>query len=638
MTKILFSNIPHFENSNGTLLKWVGAGSRWPNSNPARCKPDQWVDGHYIPFPHFMAYAASYCAKHTGADVVLRDSIALHEGYTSFARYLQEFRPDLIFIESATPSWPHAKGIIQRIADEWAPWAKIAVCGSIASPAGGQVAEILALPNVVAAISGEYEKGSVKVANGATGEIHFDSMTKDEMNAAPFPMFSADTAWRYLDACPLGVVTPHAQVWSSRGCVYSCLSGDTVVNTVEGKIAIRDLVGREGLGVFTYDRSTKRARVCTARNIKRTATDDPLVRVHFDDGSHLDCTPDHQFLAFKWGNQHVGETEWACEAKDLKSGTHVRALKEYVTGPKNNQYATSAWSRKGRDKKRSPESRERYRLAAIKREAAKKARGVDGRFEPADILNHRVVRVEPLPGTHETFCLEIPETGWFYANDVLVKNCQFCSWPATMTNNDPDGTGKRTVRHYTKDYMAAFLDEIVGKFRFKSIYFDDDTFNLGNRHVSDMCEVMRKVGLPWSAMCRADTITRDTWRLMKESGCYGVKIGFESGVDRITNGVIGKHLDLKKARETVIFLRTLGMTVHTTWTLGHPGETQAEVAQTMAFMKTIPHNTFQISGTALMSGTPLDSENQKGHLDASFSMESDGNKKAAAIRAQLAQL
>jgi hypothetical protein len=436
--KILFSNPPHFEKApDGSLLKWVGAGSRWPNTQPSRCKPDQWVDGHYIPAPMFMMYAASYCAKHTGAEVTLRDSIALHEGYTSYARFLQQLRPDLIFIEAASPDWGHHAGIIKRIADEWCPSAKIAVCGSIASPTGGKVAEILALPNVVAAISGEYEKGSVRVANGATGEIHFESMTKDEMNAAPYPMFTSDTAHRYFDACPISPTLPHAQVWSSRGCVYSC---------------------------------------------------------------------------------------------------------------------------------------------------------------------------------------------------------QFCSWPATMTNDDPTGTGKRTVRHYTKDYMLGFLSEIVGKHRFRSIYFDDDTFNLGNRHVSDMCEVMRKINLPWSAMCRADTVTRDTWKLMKESGCYGVKIGFESGVDRITNGVIGKHLDLKKARETVIFLRNLGMSVHTTWTFGHPGETIAEIQQTREFMKTIPHNTYQTSGTALMSGTPLDTENQKGNLDSSFSMESDGNKKAAAIREELARL
>ena len=63
----------------------------------------------------------------------------------------------------------------------------------------------------------------------------------------------------------------------------------------------------------------------------------------------------------------------------------------------------------------------------------------------------------------------------------LPYKCIFCVWPATMTGNDPDGTAKRTVRHYGPDYMEAFLTEIVGKYGYRSIYFDDDTFNLGSR-------------------------------------------------------------------------------------------------------------------------------------------------------------
>jgi len=36
------------------------------------------------------------------------------------------------------------------------------------------------------------------------------------------------------------------------------------------------------------------------------------------------------------------------------------------------------------------------------------------------------------------------------------------------------------------------------------------------------------------------------------------------------------------------FKRNLGLTVHTTWTLGHPGETKEQMKQTMEFIKTVP--------------------------------------------------
>ena len=192
--------------------------------------------------------------------------------------------------------------------------------------------------------------------------------------------------------------------------------------------------------------------------------------------------------------------------------------------------------------------------------------------------------------------------------------CIFCVWPAVMTNNDPDGTGKRVVRQYGADYMEGLLTEMVGRYGFKSVYFDDDTFNLGDRHVREMCAVMQRVGLPWSAMCRADTISRDTWKLMRDSGCFGVKIGFESGNQWVIDNIIHKNLDLAKAREVVLHLKELGFTIHGTFTVGLPGESEEQMAETTSFRKSLPLDTFQESGTAEIEGSPLSTLRKTGHL------------------------
>jgi radical SAM superfamily enzyme YgiQ (UPF0313 family) len=213
-----------------------------------------------------------------------------------------------------------------------------------------------------------------------------------------------------------------------------------------------------------------------------------------------------------------------------------------------------------------------------------------------------------------------------------------------MTGNDPDGEHRRTVRQYTPEYMEAFLREIVGRYGFRSIYFDDDTFNLGNRHVERMCEVMRKIALPWGAMCRADTISRETWKLMRDSGCYGVKLGFESGSQYVVDNIVNKGLDLREARETTIYLRQLGMTVHGTFTYGLPGETREQMAETKAYIQSLPLNSLQESGTAEIEGTPLHTLRAAGHLekysgatmDENYRPGSDGWKKIEAIKQELA--
>jgi radical SAM superfamily enzyme YgiQ (UPF0313 family) len=407
----------------------VRAGSRWPHLTPIAGGPDNFIFGRYLPYPFFMGYAATYAAAKTGAKVTFRDSIALSESYESYLRFLDENRFDVILIESATPSWEHDGQLIRTIHSRH-PNTRIVLTGPITSDAVNLMKDF----PVHACIRGEYEKGSVKVIEGAEGIIDFDLLTKEEMNAAPFPHFDHTCAHRYWDANPIGQVPPHAQVWSSRGCPYKCI---------------------------------------------------------------------------------------------------------------------------------------------------------------------------------------------------------FCVWPATMTGNDPDGTRTRTVRHYSADYMEAFLTELVERYKYKTIYFDDDTFNLGNAHVERMCAVMSKLRLPWSAMCRADTIKMDNWRLMKEAGCFGVKLGFESGNQYVVDKIVNKHLNLDRAREVVYELKRLGLTVHGTFTIGLPGETPAQMEDTKRFIASLPFDSHQLSGCAEIEGTPLHSLSERGELakyegaklDENYVRQSDGGQK-----------
>ena len=437
--KVLFSNPPWWHVAGDRLMSGVRAGSRWPFLQAANARPDEFKFGNYLPFPFFMAYAASYATANTSASIMLRDSIALGEGYVAYLAFLAAERPEMVVIESASPSWEHDQKVIIKIHRLLGPDVKIVVTGPITTI---KSAEILATLPVVACIKGEYEKGVVKVINGTTGTLDHDLLSVAEMNAAPPPYMDGKTSHRYFDYNPIGQTYPHAHVWSSRGCPYKCV---------------------------------------------------------------------------------------------------------------------------------------------------------------------------------------------------------FCVWPATMTGNDPDGTSPRTVRHYTAEYMEEYLQWLSRDYGFKSIYFDDDTFNLGNAHVLRMCAVMRKIGLPWSAMCRADTSKMETWQVMKDSGCFGVKIGFESGSQYVVDKIVNKHLDLEYARDVVHELKRIGMSVHGTFTVGLPGETHEQMRETLAYIESLPLDTHQLSGTAEIEGTPLHTLRSAGKLakyegatmDADAPVHSDGVRRWGEIAEEL---
>lgn len=221
--------------------------------------------------------------------------------------------------------------------------------------------------------------------------------------------------------------------------------------------------------------------------------------------------------------------------------------------------------------------------------------------------------------------------------------CIFCVWPATMTGHDPDGNGKRLVRYYTPAHLEPYIREKVTRFGFRSIYFDDDTFNLGTRHTLEICAMMRRIGLPWSAMCRTDTIGLDVWKEMKSSGCYGVKLGFESGNQHVVDQIVNKHLDLAQARQVVLLLKNIGMTVHGTFTIGLPGETPEQMRETIAYAESLPFDSMQISGAAEIEGTPLHHLHKYGRLpafegakiDDQYLQASDGHRKWEQLIAKL---
>lgn len=406
MMKVLFSNPPWWDGWGlqfGVIpLRRAGyrAGSRWPHTGLTLSQPGIPMPRDGVPYPLFMAYAASYARAATGAEVVFRDSLARRESYAAYYRYVAQEEFDVILVESATPCWEHDREIIQTL-HRVSPRSRIMVTGPVTiekSP------EILATCPVDTCIKGEYDKSCVTALRGARGVLEHDFMTEAEMNAAPHPLQDEATIRRYFDRNPRGGRFPHLQLWSSRGCPHKCI---------------------------------------------------------------------------------------------------------------------------------------------------------------------------------------------------------FCVWPATMTSSDPDGRGRRMVRFYHPDHLEPFIREMVGRYGFKSVYWDDDTFNLGDRHTLEICEMMKRIALPWSAMCRTDSISLPVWRAMKESGCYGVKLGFESGDQQVIDEIIHKRLDLAKAVEVVRHLKSIGMKVHGTFTIGLPGETKEQMMKTLRFADSLGLDSRQISGTALMDGTPL---------------------------------
>lgn len=260
------------------------------------------------------------------------------------------------------------------------------------------------------------------------------------------------------------------------------------------------------------------------------------------------------------------------------------------------------------------------------------------------IVEHMLMTTEemnaaPFPMYDEAFALsyfdacptgqESPELVLWTSRGCPYKCC-FCAWPAVMTNNDPDGSSPRKVRFYSPEYLKGWIaHRLAINPGIKSLRLDDDTMNLGDKHTLGIAQALKGIGIPWSAMCRADTIKLETWDAMKAAGCFGVKIGMESGSQQVIDTIVNKKLDLADIENRILpYLQSIGLKVHTTWTIGLPGETPQQANETLRMIERLYakglHHTHQLSGTATIEGTPLDKIAQGQKLNAYSGATNEG--------------
>ncbi len=209
----------------------VRAGSRWPfTSEPEKCGYIK-----YIPFPFFLAYAASLL-KNNGNEVKLIDAIAEGIDERSSIREINNFNPGLIVLEVSSPSFENDMNIAHNIHQEL-PFCQIALCGPHASVFYEQILKEYKFVSYV--LIGEYEYILLDLVNclekgsdlaGIAGLVYRNSNRIQvnnlrpaigNLDGLPWPERDSLNIYKYNDGFA-GLPQPNVQMWASRGCPFHC--------------------------------------------------------------------------------------------------------------------------------------------------------------------------------------------------------------------------------------------------------------------------------------------------------------------------------------------------------------------------------------------------------------------------------
>lgn len=162
-------------------------------------------------------------------------------------------------------------------------------------------------------------------------------------------------------------------------------------------------------------------------------------------------------------------------------------------------------------------------------------------------------------------------------------------------------------KQYRKRSAKNLFDECVYIKRnfpdVKEILIDDDNFSVDQENVQEFCKLMieSKLGLKWVVQCRV-TLKYNTMVLMKKAGCRLVVVGYESGSQKVLDGM-HKGITLEQSRRFNAAAKKAKMRVHGCFMVGNPGETKATMKETLEFSKSLRMDTVQYFPLIVYPGT-----------------------------------
>jgi len=161
---------------------------------------------------------------------------------------------------------------------------------------------------------------------------------------------------------------------------------------------------------------------------------------------------------------------------------------------------------------------------------------------------------------------------------------------------------------------AKVVDEIellVNKYGVKEIHFEDDNFTLLRKHAEGVLHeiIKRDIKISWQSPngIRLDTVDEELIRLMKESGCYRLAFGIESGSQEILDRA-NKKLNLDKVSGVMKAVKRAGIETQGFFILGLPGETRDTALETLKLIEKLPLDFVDVALLTYLPGSRIFNE------------------------------
>jgi len=143
--------------------------------------------------------------------------------------------------------------------------------------------------------------------------------------------------------------------------------------------------------------------------------------------------------------------------------------------------------------------------------------------------------------------------------------------------------------------VAEEIEEIVHKFKIRTIFFYADNFTLwGDKKIVEFCKELssRRLNIRWLTNSRIDTLPSDnTLRYMEKTGCFTIQFGVESGCLKMVetmkkarnNSECERYIE--KIKPNIERTKKAGIFTKANMLVGFEGENQETIQESVKLIK-----------------------------------------------------
>jgi radical SAM superfamily enzyme YgiQ (UPF0313 family) len=166
---------------------------------------------------------------------------------------------------------------------------------------------------------------------------------------------------------------------------------------------------------------------------------------------------------------------------------------------------------------------------------------------------------------------------------MFGRGCPFsCTFCSARAYRDLYRSKGQYVRFRSVDNIMDELEHITERYNPSCFFIHDDNFIAKKNYCYELLRTYKeKINLPFSCLIRADLTTDELVKLLKETGCYFISFGIESGNEKMRNQVLKKKLSDEEIFYCAALLHKYKIPFATFNMVGLPDETLAEVWDTV---------------------------------------------------------